>query len=187
MKRTKIALLSLAILLVSVTSSFATVVPGVWSGTTGQLYNGDVFNPSELSNLSVQAGTYTFNVSGVASGFWGVQVIPASTAPYYTLMAEAVGGFANSSPIVFGTFSHSGTSVDPFSTSASFGLATGIYSFKLVSAGSETASWWSPTSASISGSQPIGKAPIPAAALLLGSGVLGLFGVNKTRKTRSRA
>lgn len=59
----------------------------------------------------------------------------------------------------------------------------GVYQFGAYLENGDASSTWQLQSATLSNSA---KTPIPAAALLLGSGVLGLFGVNKSRRNKNK-
>jgi len=176
MKKVKVALWCLALLLVSATSSFAlAVVDTTTVGTSGVFtlpgVNNTYYN-SQLwtENVVVPVGTSSavFNMGVTLNGAWNTSITS------FQALASGVNGAITN---IYTPNSNLTPSIQiPITLS---GAGTYTLSAQSIGALGNDASW---TINSASVTTTPSKTPIPAAALLLGSGILGLFGVNKARK-----
>lgn len=168
MKKTMLTLALLATLLCA-TSASATVLPvdtSIWyqKGTAVNTWSVAGVSSSGTGPLLL---TLSFNTQGIGSSgssylkVYGVD--PLSPTVYSPVFVTAAQSFYSDIQI-------------PVTESK-----TGVYAFDIQIKG-VVGSAFNLQSASLTGGA---KTPIPAAALLLGSGVLGLFGIGKARNRRN--
>lgn len=199
MKSVKAIALSISLVVLMATSSFATVQTS-WSLDTGSpaggWYNTYLdstsipVDPSGIwraSQTGLTTGSYQLSLEGVGRGNWsanpGASTFEVFRTGYTLKTAEGrVGG------VVDYSFSNVGPSEFAFKITynlPNISTATGIYNLSAYAYGESydiaNPAQWKLTSATVS------KTPIPAAALLLGSGLAGLFGVTRARKFRGSA
>lgn len=186
MKRLKLLALSLLVILVTATSGFASVVNLDLYGNPTILGDGSTYIKGQFVNLTfgdaqtpagLGDGTITLSGSITLQSAWSSVV---SLKPKFMALSDT----DTWKPIMF---SGSIGETKPFSYVVSQ-TTDGIYSFQFLSgaaSGASNPADWSLVSATLKNSNPPASTPIPAAALLLGSGLLGLFGVNKARKNNA--
>lgn len=176
MKKLLFSLACLFALLAGATNSFAAVIwtapstssiygglSNQWTASTGDI--SAVQGPSSVLTLTLQ-----LNATGLAGATRAVDYLKgsgfAATPTAYVLQPLTLPGTSSASWTV---------SYDVLYNAA------GIYNFSSYLKTPGASSSWTLTSATLSNPA---KTPIPAAGLLLGSGVLGLFGLGKARRKR---
>lgn len=190
----------MAFLLVCTTNGFATVI---WSApSSGQVYsniNMPSTNPvnywdSGILNLaSVQGapGPLTFTMNVTVSGNWETEPLLGplnpitNMTPYQILTVVPLNNNPGSGNPLFGNDHLPAYGGLPTAHSLVFDIAynpLGVYRFWAYSAGTEADARWTMDGFSLSNSDPA-PTPIPAAVWLLGSGLMGLVGYKRSRKT----
>ncbi len=174
MKKARVLAICLTVLLVSATSSFAAVI---WTATgTPSVYQNNYINPSskwasgvlDLSKVQGAAGPLTLTLSFTTDDVLGKTKLYVDGTRVDGRAASWVYGKTD---MVF---------TQPVDVAFN---SKGVYSLSayFTMSGSPAATW-TLTGATLSNSQP--TTPIPAAGLLLGSGLLGLFGIGKARRKK---
>lgn len=175
MKKARVLAICLTVLLVSATSSFAAVI---WTAPAGST----VYANYAFDNKAIWSSG-TLNLLGVQG---------TDTAPLKLALTFTTSSFAKP-PGLYVTGTLKGiTNFMLDSGSASWTETIdvrysdkGIYAFTAYvgSKKSDTTGTWTFGGATLSNSKPA-TTPIPAAGLLLGSGLLGLFGLGKARRRK---
>ncbi|MDO9081783.1 MAG: hypothetical protein Q7U56_00705 [Humidesulfovibrio sp.] len=175
MKKARVLAICLTVLLVSATSSFAAVI---WTETpaTPIGYVNHATNPlaSWSATTPVLSGTsasfpLTLSLTFTTSSF--------VKAPWLYVTGASSGG--DSLRLTAGSLSLTKTFAVDYQSSGVYAFGAYVESAKLVDAGAT----WAFKSATLSDTKPA-TTPIPAAGLLLGSGLLGLFGIGKARRRK---
>jgi len=174
MKSCKALFMSLALLVACATSSFATEITTVTPlNTSGDYYMGQPWSQT----VDIAAGVTSAKLDMVVNmlgGSWNTSEEKKTLV--YMSAASGTDIFFNNHPDI-----GSGT----FTISSMFDISSGpgLYALKVIANdiwGDNNEAHWTINSATLTTTKA--ATPIPAAFLLLGSGLLGLFGVNKSRK-----
>ncbi|HWR04302.1 MAG TPA: hypothetical protein VN419_09805 [Humidesulfovibrio sp.] len=174
MKSCKALFMSLALLVVCATSGFASpVVNTIPLSTAGDYYMGQEWQDSVTIAPGVTSAYFKMNVN-LLGGSWNTN----AEKDHLVLFSAASGND------IFIVGHHPNGNEGTFDITGYLNLVTGpgLYALSVVANdiwGANEAAHWTINSASLTTTSPT---PIPAAFLLLGSGLLGLFGVNKSRK-----
>ncbi len=179
MKKTTILAICMAVLLVGATSGFAaplwTALPDSTvrgdGDYTGQFWSGSTTDPLSIPSTTPLQLTLQFTATGLGSD--NIFLVGGTKG----LGSTGIGTTSES----FAPLSGSGT--------LSFDVVhnpSGIYAFTayILSNSYDTAAW-TMTKATLD--VKTATTPIPAAGLLLGSGLLGLFGIGKARRNKKAA
>lgn len=183
MKKFKALFTSLALLLVCASSGFAVVIDAPWVySDASQFKNGvslDLQFGTDLNPAAPGTGTMNLHLDILAGNSWNsgwnlkqkFSVLGDDlTLPIYGAGVKVAAGTVFSYDL----------NVTP--------NKSGIYEFELFSRSTVAAAdaYWSLNKAQLTNSEP-SKTPLPAAILLFGSGLVGMFGVNKVRRRGSSA
>lgn len=177
MKKFKALFTSLALLLVCASSGFAAIdAPWIFTGDTTKYYNTSDNLILEFGSAGKPAapgtGVLTLSLDIVANN-WNAFTLKQ----HFNTVGESLVQDLYVSPV--GSAFHFEL---PVLTDKS-----GIYQFELFSTGkASSTAYWELSKAQLSNSEP-SKTPLPAAILLFGSGLVGMFGVNKVRRRGSSA
>lgn len=177
MKSCKALFMSLALLVAFATSSFALALPDVITvtqlNTAGDYYMGETWTQDVIIAPGVTSAQFNMNVN-MLGGSWNTSEL--KNALVYMSAASGTNIFFNNHPDVgTGTFTLTGM-LDLTS-------GPGLYALSVIANdiwGDNAEAHWTINNACLTTTSA--ATPIPAAFLLLGSGLLGLFGVNKSRK-----
>ncbi|KAF0233731.1 MAG: hypothetical protein FD177_1372 [Desulfovibrionaceae bacterium] len=193
MKKRLLALVSLMLIVVCASSGYALtidlpVTSGKWYGT----YIDSAFNPVDLTqkwsaSQTLGAGTYELKLDITTRGVWSS--VPATDSFEFFAAGSTLkegGKKYGGSYAEYIVNDGSGNKGYVFTyTLPAITAASGIYAFSAFSVGESyggpSPAEWKMNSASVS------KTPIPAAFLLLGSGLVGLFGVKRVRRGSAAA
>ncbi|MDO9083407.1 MAG: hypothetical protein Q7U56_09000 [Humidesulfovibrio sp.] len=172
MKKLTLVVMSLALLLVTATSSFAAIIDVAGAGPYANYQTWSM-------NYTPTAGTLTadLNLNIMLTGTWN------TGADDWQVFVMGVGKTAKK------TFLYSTDDASYYTASLSIPLlpvpadGVGVYALSAKSFGDNADARWS----IVSGSNITSTTPIPAAFLLLGSGLVGLFGVKRVRRGNAAA
>jgi len=175
MRSCKALFMSLALLVAFATSSFATEITTVIPlNTSGDYYMGQEWTDSTVIAPGTTSAYFSMNVN-LLGGSWNT-----NDEKDHLVMFSAASGSE-----IFITHHHPDGNEGTFDITGMLDLASGpgLYALSVIANdlwGDNAAAHWTVNSATLTTTSA--ATPIPAAFLLLGSGLLGLFGVNKSRK-----
>ncbi len=175
MKKARVLAICLTVLLVSATSSFAAVI---WSETPAAPIS---YANHATNKLALWSAT-TPVLSGTSASFPLTLTLEFATSGFATaprMFAKGASSGGESYLLTAGSASWKKNFIVDYKSSGVYAFSAYVESFNPANA----AGTWAFKSATLSDTKPA-TTPIPAAGLLLGSGLLGLFGIGKARRRK---